>query len=89
LTYFKDDILNVEYSNPKAKLQELTQKLTHNLPEYIILDEKGPDHDKIFTSGVYYEGKLIAKGEAKSRKLAEINAAKQALIVLWETRQND
>ncbi|MCD8024199.1 MAG: hypothetical protein LUE64_01545, partial [Candidatus Gastranaerophilales bacterium] len=31
LTYFKDDILNVEYSNPKEKLQEITQKLTHNI----------------------------------------------------------
>ncbi len=81
---FKDDILNTEYSNPKAQLQDFTQKLNHNLPEYVLMNESGPAHSKTFTIGVYYENKFIEKGEAKTKKEAEFIAAKAALIKLKE-----
>ena len=79
---FTDDILKVDYSNPKAELQELTQKYNHNLPNYVLLDEKGPAHDKTFTVGVYYENELVGEGSAKMKKEAEFEAAKRALVIL-------
>ncbi len=81
---FYDDILNVDFSNPKAALQEFTQKYNHNLPEYVTLMEEGSAHNKTFTMGVYYEDKLIAKAQAKTKKQAEFLAAKEALVILRE-----
>ena len=81
---FKEEILNLDYINPKAKLQELTQKYNRNLPEYILLEEKGPAHDRTFVAAVYYENKFIEKGEAKSKKEAEFEAAEKAYIKLKE-----
>ena len=81
---FKEEILNLDYINPKAKLQELTQKYNRNLPEYILLEEKGPAHDRTFVAAVYYENKFIEKGEAKSKKEAEFKAAEKAYIKLKE-----
>lgn len=81
---FKNEILNVDFSNPKAKLQEFTQKYNHNLPEYVTLEETGPAHSKTFVIGVYYENNFIDKGEAKTKKEAEFEAAKKALVKLKE-----
>ena len=89
LTNFKDEILKIDYINPKAKLQELTQKYNHNLPEYVVMDEKGPAHDRSCTIGVYYENKFIEKGEAKSKKEAEFIAAKKAYDKLKEIYKED
>ena len=79
---FYEDVLSVDYINPKALLQEFTQKYNHNLPEYTILEEIGAAHNKTFVMGVYYEDKLIGKGSAKTKKEAEFEAAKEALFYL-------
>ena len=47
--------------------------------EYILLDTKGPDHDRTFIVEVKCNGKSLAIGEGKTKKQAEMNAAKQAL----------
>lgn len=86
---FYNDILTVDFSNPKALLQEFTQKYNHNLPEYVTLDETGSSHDKTFIMGVYYEDKLVGKGSAKTKKEAEIIAAKEALILLKDKYGED
>ena len=79
---FYEDILSVDYINPKAQLQDYTQKYNHNLPEYVIIEETGAAHNKTFVMGVYYENKLIGKGSAKTKKEAEFKAAKEALSSL-------
>lgn len=79
---FLDEILSVDCTNYKANLQELTQKYNHNLPEYVLLEEQGPAHDKTFSIAVYYEDKCVGKGMAKSKKQAEILAAKEAYLKL-------
>lgn len=81
---FKDEILKKDYINPKASLQEFTQKYNHNLPEYVLMKEFGPAHNKTFVVGVYYENKFIDKGEASTKKEAEFIAADKALIKLKE-----
>ena len=47
--------------------------------EYEIIRESGPDHDKSFEAQVKFNGKVLAKGSGKSKKGAEMQAAKKAL----------
>ena len=47
--------------------------------EYEIIDEKGPDHEKVFTAEVKLDNKVLAIGKGKSKKLAEMQAAQKAL----------
>lgn len=63
----------------KTVLQERLQVHGNVKIEYIIVSEKGPDHNKHFVSEVLCDGKVLAKGEGKSKKLAEMEAAKHAL----------
>ncbi len=86
---FKEEILNIKVDNPKADLQEFTQKYNHNLPEYVVMEEKGPAHCKTFVIGVYYENKFIDKAEAQSKKEAECEVAKKALAKLKEIYGGD
>ena len=60
-------------------LKEAIQKNGAVHIEYNIIKEEGPDHDKIFTAEVKCDGKLLAIGKGKSKKMAEMQAAKIAL----------
>lgn len=68
-----------EFKDAKSILQEKLQAERKQAPIYKTLKEEGPDHDKIFTVGVYVQGKLLAKGKGKSKQTAEVEAAKKAL----------
>jgi ribonuclease-3 len=72
----EDDLLFHDY---KTALQELAQGRGLPLPEYSVVGEKGPDHDKVFIVEVRLGGRT-AHGEGASKKLAQQQAAKQALI---------
>ena len=63
----------------KTVLQEKLQEKGEVHIEYIIIDESGPDHDKTFTAEVRVDGRLLATGSGKSKKLAEMQAAQRAL----------
>lgn len=63
----------------KTQLQEKLQVRGEVKIEYRLVDEKGPDHAKIFTVEVYCNEVLLGNGEGKSKKDAEMNAAKLAL----------
>ena len=67
------------YKDPKSYLQEIIQEKMKLTPIYEILSEKGPDHAKVFESGVYFGKKLVAVGKGFSKQEAEVEAAKQAL----------
>ncbi|MCR4275257.1 MAG: ribonuclease III [Candidatus Wolfebacteria bacterium] len=67
------------YKDPKSYLQEITQEKMKLTPAYEILSEEGPDHAKVFESGVYFGKKLIAVGKGFSKQEAEVEAAKKAL----------
>jgi ribonuclease-3 len=67
------------YVDPKSHLQELSQQKLNATPEYRVTKDEGPDHDKMFTVGVYANGKLIAEGTGTSKQKAEQAAASQAL----------
>ena len=72
---------NLDY---KSRLQELVQFTHKSIPAYQIIDESGPDHDKIFVAQLRIK-KIIAQGSGKSKKLAEQEAAKEALKILEKT----
>ena len=63
----------------KSKFQEKAQDVDGVTPEYRLIKETGPDHDKRFEMGVYLGKKLEAKGEGKSKQDAEQMAAREAL----------
>lgn len=73
---------NVGQKDYKTVLQEILQKHGEVHIEYKIIKESGPDHDKVFVSEVIYNGKILAKGEGKSKKYAEMDAAKHAIELI-------
>ena len=64
----------------KTVLQEELQKNGDVKIEYKIIKESGPDHDKTFEAEVSLNGTVLATGVGKSKKTAEMQAAKKALV---------
>lgn len=83
---FKELIDDIENSNiiynPKAILQEFTQKESKELPVYTVTKESGAAHEKVFEVRVCYKDKELAKGEGKSKKAAQQDAALKACTSL-------
>lgn len=65
--------------DPKSKLQELTQAQQQLTPVYQTIDSAGPDHERVFTVGVFAGEKLLGRGSGKSKRAAEQEAARIAL----------
>lgn len=63
----------------KTVLQEKLQIHGEVKIEYKTLSEKGPDHDKTFEVQVLCNGKVLALGKGKSKKLAQMEAARKAI----------
>jgi ribonuclease III len=75
-----EDILKTgSWRDPKSHLQEVAQSIDSQTPQYKVLEEYGPDHDKTFTLGVYVGSKLMGKGTGHSKQMAQQNAAEAAL----------
>lgn len=68
------------WRDPKSHLQEVMQRKDSVTPRYVVLEEVGPDHDKVFTLGVYSGGRLVSKGTGPSKQAAQQVAAKAALL---------
>ncbi len=75
---FKTLLDNNYLKNYKSLLQEYIQKEYHIVPIYKIVDQEGPDHNKIFTVAMYLNDKLYSSGKGKNKKSAEQEAAKSA-----------
>lgn len=75
-----DNILEDEsWRDPKSHLQEVSQRIDNQTPQYRVLNEEGPDHAKTFEVGVFVNKKLLAKGKGSSKSTAQQEAAKMAL----------
>jgi ribonuclease-3 len=75
-----DDILKTgSWRDAKSHLQEVSQKIDNHTPQYRVIEEVGPDHDKIFTLGVYVGDKLMGSGSGPSKQVAQQQAAQAAL----------
>ena len=67
------------WRDPKSYFQELAQKFDSLTPTYHLLKEEGPDHDKLFTVGVYVGNSLKGQGTGHSKQEAETAAAKEGV----------
>lgn len=72
------------YKDPKSSLQEKIQAERKLTPTYRVLEEQGPDHDRVFVVGVYFGDELIAKGSGQSKQDGEVEAARNALHLLHD-----
>jgi len=69
------------YKDAKSKFQEEAQERVSVTPNYKVLKEYGPDHEKNFVVGVYLDKELVAEGQGSSKREAEEAAAELALDV--------
>jgi len=75
-----DSILETgSWRDAKSHLQEISQRIDNQTPQYRVIEETGPDHDKIFTLGVYVGNNLMGQGNGPSKQIAQQQAAQAAL----------
>ena len=69
------------YLDPKSRFQEIAQDKFSVTPHYLVLDETGPDHAKIFKVGLYLGNELVTEGAGASKQEAQVDAAEKGLII--------
>jgi len=67
------------WRDAKSHLQEVSQRVDNQTPQYRVIEEVGPDHDKVFTLGVYVKDTLLGQGSGPSKQVAQQQAAQVAL----------
>jgi len=77
-----DNVYEYIYSDPKTKLQEITQELWRERPEYTVISEDGPDHCKVFVIEAEIKG-IKAQGTSSSKKRSADVAAIELLKKLY------
>lgn len=76
-----DEILRTgSWMDPKSHLQEVVQSREGVTPVYRVMDEDGPDHDKVFTVGVFVGETLCGQGTGSSKQAGQQKAAEAALL---------
>ena len=75
-----------DHQDYKSKLQELAQDQQGTIPQYTVIREEGPDHDKTFWIALNVFD-IEAQGSGKSKKIAEQDAARRALEILNKESQ--
>jgi ribonuclease-3 len=79
--YFAPDIEGTKLGQQdyKTRLQEISQMLFHEPPIYKLVAETGPAHEKRFVTEIVVGGKVLGRGEGRSKKQSEQEAAERAL----------
>jgi ribonuclease-3 len=77
------------WRDAKSHLQEVSQHMDGQTPQYRVMQEVGPDHDKIFTLGVYVKDELLGKGSGPSKQVAQQAAAQAALETYAKRAKTD
>ncbi len=80
LSTFKGILESGSWMDPKSHLQEVAQSQEGHTPVYKVLQEEGPDHDKIFTVGVFINNILRGQGTGPSKQNGQQKAAEAALL---------
>ena len=79
LTTFETILATGSWMDPKSRLQEIAQSVDNATPQYKVLSEEGPDHEKLFTVGVFVDSQLKGQGAGPSKQAAQQQAAELAL----------
>lgn len=88
LQCFQEDlntVLHEGYRDYKSELQEYTQEKFGCVPTYIVVHERGPDHEKVFEVELAIRRQFQGLGAGKSKKEAEQDAARKVLAALRTT----
>lgn len=72
------------FMDPKSHLQELAQAELNVTPNYKVIEEDGPDHNKTFLVGCFLGERKVSEGNGSSKQTAEADAATAALNI-WDT----
>lgn len=67
--------------DPKTLLQQFVQQAEGDFLEYAVVGESGPDHMKTFRVEARLNSNVIGRGEGRSKREAEQNAAREALAL--------
>ena len=76
---------NSVFVDYKTTLQQIVQQVEGERLEYVLVGASGPDHAKVFTVEARLNSNVIGKGSAHSKREAEQNAAKEALVLFGRT----
>lgn len=79
LSTFDDILKSGSWQDPKSHLQEVVQAQGGSTPQYRVMSEEGPDHDKTFTVGAFVDDQLKGQGTGPSKQAAQVAAATDAL----------
>ncbi|MCP4356207.1 MAG: ribonuclease III [Proteobacteria bacterium] len=82
IEYWTPWIDQVELQDPKSKLQEILQQKGLDLPEYAVVDEQGPAHERIFIIKVSCSDGKCAIGQGLSKQEAQQSAARKLVKAL-------
>ena len=77
-----EQVPTVDY---KSELQELLQAKHAPPPRYVVVGERGPEHQKVFTVQIRLRGEELAQADGDSKKAAQQAAAQIALAKLRES----
>ena len=80
--HLQEALVDEHLRNYKSLLQQHSQRRWGTKPAYLLLDEKGPDHSKCFEIAVAIDGVHFPSAWGMSKKEAEQEAARQALVKL-------
>ena len=72
----------VSFEDYKTILQEVIQKNPEEKLNYVLINESGPDHDKVFEVEVHLNSNVIGRGVGRTKKHAEQEAAHEALELM-------
>jgi ribonuclease-3 len=84
LVTFKEILKTGSWLDAKSHLQEVAQSKDGYTPVYKVLNEEGPDHEKMFTVGVFVNSQLKGTGQGPSKQSGQQKAAEAALIAYKE-----
>lgn len=81
LSLFEEEINaeSIGRTDFKTRLQQLAEQDGAALLEYRVISEDGPEHNKSFTVAAFINNNEVGRGQGRTKKLAEMNAAKMAL----------
>ena len=81
----EDIVRQRSWQDAKSRFQELSQENVSITPTYETIGQSGPDHDRVFTVGVFLRQERVAEGSGRSKQEAEQQAALKAIEAKgWE-----
>ncbi len=79
-----ENVIKIGTEDYKSRLQRIVQQTPEEVLSYVLVSEEGPPHDRTFGYEVYLNSNLLGRGRGRTKREAEQEAAREALILLGE-----